>query len=311
MSGAAVDATAEPPVNPFTQPLLPSDTKFRDLMRAAENQALLEQRQRAASLDHMACSELAQAEANLLVDMESVVHQVTEAKLNQNERTLTNPQAREMLRIPLDALAAEVRGQLAAYFDDEAAAIKRAIAGLAADLNAVHEREGRRARDAVQHVKAQFETRLEASRKSYESQLGQMRDELRRDCEARVHAAKMAQQEAEAIAASATYKHPTIDAEEWRNEMAHLRVKAESLAKQLLEHKQVHTHTRVYSAGTLSTQRNAKPSHSNQCKHAHSALSHLSFLVCLCAGVERHHREVTRLASERRAARRHSKAPAA
>ena len=127
MSGAAADATAEPPVNPFTQPLLPSDTKFRDLMRAAENQALLEQRQRAASLDHMACSELAQAEANLLVDMESVVHQVTEAKLNQNERTLTNPQAREMLRIPLDALATEVRGQLAAYFDDEAAAIKRAI----------------------------------------------------------------------------------------------------------------------------------------------------------------------------------------
>ena len=285
MSGqATMDATAEPPVNPFTQPLLPSDTKFRDLMRAAENQALLEQRQRAAGLDHMACSELAQAEANLLVDMESVVHQVTEAKLNQNERTLTNPQAREMLRIPLDALAAEVRGQLAAYFDDEAAAIKRAIAGLAADLNAVHEREGRRARDAVQHVKAQFETRLEASRKSYESQLGQMRDELRRDCEARVHAAKMAQQEAEAIAASATYKHPTIDAEEWRNEMAHLRVKAESLAKQLLEHKQVpYTHTRTV-AGTLSLS-TATPSQStqaSQCKHAHSALSHLSLLVSVC-----------------------------
>ena len=305
-----MDATAEPPVNPFTQPLLPSDTKFRDLMRAAENQALLEQRQRAASLDHMACSELAQAEANLLVDMESVVHQVTEAKLNQNERTLTNPQAREMLRIPLDSARGGGARPARGVPDDEAAAIKRAIAGLAADLNAVHEREGRRARDAVQHVKAQFETRLEASRKSYESQLGQMRDELRRDCEARVHAAKMAQQEAEAIAASATYKHPTIDAEEWRNEMAHLRVKAESLAKQLLEHKQVpYTHTRTVQALSLS-HRHAKPSHSTQCKHAHSSLSPLT-PVCLCAGVERHHREVTRLASERRAARRDRKAPAA
>ena len=52
---------------------------------------------------------------------------------------------------------------------------------LNADDKFVVQEANRRARDAVQHVKAQFETRLEASRKSYESQLGQMRDELRQE----------------------------------------------------------------------------------------------------------------------------------
>ena len=50
---------------------------------------------------------------------------------------------------------------------------------------------------------------------------------LRRDCEARVHAAELRFREAEAVAAAAVAAHPTIDAEAWRNEQAQLRVRCE------------------------------------------------------------------------------------
>ena len=92
----------------------------------------------------------------------------------------------------------------------------------------------------------------------------------------------MAQQEAEAIAASATYKHPTIDAEEWRNEMAHLRVKAESLAKQPLSMRTIHTHECTVQALSLSTATPSQSTQASQCKHAHplSLTSHFCVPVC-------------------------------
>ena len=122
-----------------TQPLLPTG-EFRDLMRAGEHVALHNQRHRAASLDHLACSELAQAEASLLIEMEaSIARAITEGGSPSGAR------ARELLRNPLDGLASSLRGAIASYFDDEAASIKRALAGLASDCGAVHEREGRRA----------------------------------------------------------------------------------------------------------------------------------------------------------------------
>ena len=55
-----------------TQPLLPS-LGFREYTRAAEAQALTAQRQRASSFDHEVCRELAQAEAQLLVDLEAAL----------------------------------------------------------------------------------------------------------------------------------------------------------------------------------------------------------------------------------------------
>jgi hypothetical protein len=54
--------------------------------------------------------------------------------------------ARELLRAPLDALAGRVRGLLVKHGTDEAEAIKRALAGLASDLTAVHGQELRRMR---------------------------------------------------------------------------------------------------------------------------------------------------------------------
>ena len=54
-----------PAPHPPTQPLLPELGRFRDLMRAAETQALQEQRSRSAAMDHAVCSQLAQSEAAL------------------------------------------------------------------------------------------------------------------------------------------------------------------------------------------------------------------------------------------------------
>ena len=233
MQGLSAVAASSAAVAPLmtTQPMLPMTGTFRNLMRATENQALQEQRQRAAGLDHATCSELAQAESALLVDMEAAMSDAAAGGSSE----LDTPQARELLRAPLDGLAAQVRGLLAAYFDDEAASVKRAVAGVSADMASVHEKEGRRARDAIKHVKAQFNVRLESTRRAAKEEMEQAKAELRRDCEARVQQAERRMREAESIAAAAVETHPTIDAEAWRNERAHLRVRVELLEKQLNE----------------------------------------------------------------------------
>jgi hypothetical protein len=226
-----------------TQPLLPpASGHFRGLMRAAEHQALQEQRQRANALDHTVCCQLAQSESRLLVDMETAMCEVA---ANPGSRRSSSSDggpppsggasARELLRGPLDDISTSVRNMMGSYFDDEAASIKRALAGLASDLCAVHEQEARRARDSISHVKAQFDTRLQVVRRAHNEQLRQAKEDLRRECEAKVAAAKAAQVEAEAVAASASAANPAFDIAAWRHEQASLRVKVDLLSTQMAE----------------------------------------------------------------------------
>lgn len=141
---------------PATRELLP-DGIFRGLMRAAESQALEEQRLRSAGLDHAAISQLAQSESLLLVDVETAIVEASEGAGGSHGGG--GAEARNLLRTPLDEFAATLRGLLARYFDDETMSVKRALAGLAADLGAVHEQEAKRARTAIAHIKHQFNER--------------------------------------------------------------------------------------------------------------------------------------------------------
>ena len=208
-----------------TQPLLPS-LGFREYTRAAEAHALAAQRQRASSLDHEVCSQLAQAEAQLLVDLE--------AALDSGEGGAPGgAEARELLRTPLDAFAKALRGLITGYVGEEEAALKQALMGLGADLDSVHEQEARRARASLAHAKSQFDIRLERTRRAAHCELLQAKDDLRRQCEARVSAAERARAEAEAEAAVAAETHATIDPVEWRREQASLRVRVELLTAEL------------------------------------------------------------------------------
>ena len=228
-----------------TQTILPAEGRFRSLMRAAEAQAMQEQRQRAAQLDHSICSQLAQAESELLVDVETaMLDAVASASRGGAGKTGSSkissaagnqPTARELLRAPLDGLSSSTRQLLAGYFDDEAASIKRALSGLAADLDAVHEQEGKRARLALAHIKSQFETRLGTVRSAAQEEIRLLRNDLKRECDAKVAAAERARVEAEATAAAAVEAHPTIDAAAWRQEQAALRVKAELYSSQVAQ----------------------------------------------------------------------------
>ena len=213
---------APPPMDSGT--LLPSPGRSRSLMRAVEAQALVELRGRSGAFDNELCVQLAESEAALLVDLDAAL---------STHGAPTTTDARELLRAPLDGLSTGTRALAKRRGADEADAIKRSLAVLASDLTAVHETELRRVRDSLAHAKRQANGKLETIRRSMQTQLAETKENLRRDCEARVAEAQRLQREAEARAAAALEKHPVVDAPALIEERAELRVKVEMLASQL------------------------------------------------------------------------------
>ena len=211
-----------------TQGLLPDPGVARDLMRAAEADALSALATRVHGLDHSLCVVLSESEASLLVDVDAAVSAAGPASTTE---------ARELLRAPLDALGSGVRETIARFGADEADAVKRALAGLAADLQAVQAQEVRKAREAIAHAKKQTEARLDAIRRSMNTQLLKMREDVQRDCDAKIAEAQRLQREAEAAAAAKLMDHPTIDAQAMLQERAELRVKLELLTEKLHDDK--------------------------------------------------------------------------
>ena len=220
--------------------VLPEADRSRSLMRAAEQQAIYDLQTRMDGLDHSYCEQLAESESSLLVEIEDAI------RSHAGSSAVTTPKARELLRAPLDALAGRVRGLLVKHGTDEAEAIKRALAGLASDLTAVHEQELRRLRESLNHAKRLAEAQNERIRRSMKTQLLQIRDNLRRDYSKRIEEAQEKQREAETAAAAAAERHPTLDTQALLEERVALRLQVESLTKQLQEHesesKQTITH---------------------------------------------------------------------
>ena len=212
--------------------VLPEADRSRSLMRAAEQQAIYDLQTRMDGLDHSYCEQLAESESSLLVEIEDAI------RSHAGSSAVTTPKARELLRAPLDALAGRVRGLLVKHGTDEAEAIKRALAGLASDLTAVHGQELRRMRESLHHAKCVAESEHERIRHAMKTQELQMKDDLRRDCDTRIAEAQAKQRKAEAATAAAVERPQVLDAQALLAEVAARRMQVEVLTAKLKEAKQ-------------------------------------------------------------------------
>ena len=223
-----------PPAGPMPLAgLLPTAGRARSLMRAAEQLALQEQRQRAQGFDHAVCAQLAETESALLVEVDGTLS----SRAGAGSKAPTTVEARELLRAPLDALADGMRALLARHAANETDSIKRALASLAADLGAAQEQDIRRLREALAHAKRQAEAHLDTVRRSAQTRVLDAREEVRRECEGRIAAAERCRREAEAVAAAALEKHPIVDTRALLEERASLRVKLELLEQKMTDEK--------------------------------------------------------------------------
>ena len=187
-------------------PMLPGEGPFRSLMRAAEN-SLSRSKGGEQHPSPTHCQASSRRRSSLARRRRVWLLGAASAKNSSgwggsggsSSRDLLEggATARELLRDALDHLSLGRQSLVESYFDEEASSIKRALSGLAADLDAVHEQEGRRARVALAHIKAQFDVRLDTVRRACQEQHHQAIAELKRECEGKVAAAERARIEAE------------------------------------------------------------------------------------------------------------------
>ena len=199
------------------------------MTRAAVSTALDEQARRIDALEHTAWRQLSLSESTLLVDVD--------AAINASHASHAAPRAGAgaLLRAPLDQFSDGLRAAFKAFRDEEGDALERSLTALATELGGLQAREARRHRELFAHAKRQYERQLDHARRAAESRALVAREAMRVECEARVAAAELRREEAEALASQAQATHPTIDAAALVSERATLRVRLEHANERLAE----------------------------------------------------------------------------